>query len=284
MKLSRPDADIFQPEPASIPGDEALARTTHLCVIAHQDDIEINAYPGVAECYGRTDRFFTGVVVTNGAGSPRTGSYANHTDAQMREVRREEQRAAARLGKYNLQLQLAHPSADVKQSGHPGVRADLTAIFAACQPEVVYLHQPADKHDTHVAVLLRCLEALRSLPAARRPLRVLGVEAWRGLDWLGDHEKVPLDTSGQPQLAGGLIRVFDSQIAGGKRYDVAAIGRRQANATFHTSHATDRFTSIAWAMDLTPLVADEKLDVADFTLAFVDRLRADVAARIAKLK
>jgi LmbE family N-acetylglucosaminyl deacetylase len=283
MKFSRPDADVFIPEPAGVTPEAALARTTHLCVIAHQDDIEINAYPGVAECYGRPDRFFTGVVVTNGAGSPRSGPYAAFTDVQMQAVRREEQRAAARLGKYNLQLQLAHPSADVKQPGHAGVRADLAAIFAACRPEVVYLHQPADKHDTHVAVLLRCLEALRALPAAQRPRRVLGVEAWRGLDWLGDNEKVPLDCSAHPELAVPLMRVFDSQIAGGKRYDLAAMGRREANATFHSSHATDKFTSVAWAMDLTPLVADEKLSVADFALGTVDRLRADVAARIAKL-
>ena len=64
MKLSRPDADIFTPD-GSDPA-KALARTTHLCVTAHQDDIEINAYPGIAECYGKADRFFTGVTVTNG--------------------------------------------------------------------------------------------------------------------------------------------------------------------------------------------------------------------------
>lgn len=283
MKFSRPDADVFLPSPEGLTPEAALARTTHLCVIAHQDDIEINAYPAVAECYGRPDRFFTGVVVTNGAGSPRTGTYAVFTDAQMQEARREEQRVASRLGQYNLQLQLGHPSADVKQSGHAGVRADLSAIFSACQPAVVYLHQPTDKHDTHVAVLLRCLEALRSLPRAHRPRRVLGVEAWRGLDWLGDNEKVPLDCSEQPQLASELIRIFDSQISGGKRYDIAALGRRQANATFHTSHATDKYTSIAWAMDLTPLVADEKLDVADFALGAVERLRTDVATRLKRL-
>ena len=283
MKFSRPDADIFQPDPKNVSAEAALARTTHLCVIAHQDDIEINAYPGVAECLGRDDRFFTGVVVTNGAGSPRAGSFASYSDAKMQEVRREEQRAAARLGKYNLQLQLAHPSADVKTPGNAGVRADLGAIFSACRPEVVYLHQPMDKHDTHVAVLLRCLEALRSLPAAQRPRRVLGLEAWRGLDWLSDNEKVALDCSPNPQLAADLIKVFDSQISGGKRYDVAALGRRQANATFHTSHATDQFTSIAWAIDLSPLVADEKLSVAEFALGTIDRLRADVAARLGRL-
>lgn len=264
--------------------DAALARTTHLCVIAHQDDIEINAYPAVAECYGRADRFFTGVVVTNGAGSPRSGPFASYTDEQMKAVRVEEQREAARLGKYNLQLQLAHPSADVKKSGNPGVLADLTAIFSACRPEVIYLHQPLDKHDTHVAVLLRCLEALRSLPAAQRPKRVLGVEAWRGLEWLLDDAKVPLDCSAHPELAVPLMQVFASQIAGGKRYDVAAIGRREANATFHTSHATDKFSSVAWALDLTPLVADGKLSVEDFSLSLIDRVRNDVAERLKKLR
>ena len=83
MKLSRPDSDVFLPEvSAGLTPAAALARTTHLCVIAHQDDIEINAYPAVAECYGRTDKFFTGVVMTNGAGSARTGKYGHVTDAQ----------------------------------------------------------------------------------------------------------------------------------------------------------------------------------------------------------
>jgi LmbE family N-acetylglucosaminyl deacetylase len=182
-----------------------------------------------------------------------------------------------------LQLQLAHPSADVKLPGDAGVYADLRMIFAACRPGVVYLHQPADKHDTHVAVLLRCLEAMRSLPAAQRPPRVLGVEAWRGLDWLMDDEKVALDCAAHPELALKIMQVFESQIEGGKRYDRAAVGRRQANATFHTSHATDKFTEVAWAMDLTPLVADEKLSVKDFTLARVDRLRNDISGRLAKL-
>ncbi|MFI5356192.1 MAG: PIG-L deacetylase family protein [Opitutales bacterium] len=281
MRFTQTQADCYTPDGAN--PEAALARTTHLCVIAHQDDIEINAYPAVAECYGRPGRFFTGVTVTNGSGSPRSGPFAQYTDEQMQAVRREEQREAARLGQYNLQIQLAHPSATVKQPRQPAVLADLAAIFAACRPQVVYLHQPLDKHDTHVAVLLRCLEAIRSLPRAQRPGRVLGVEAWRGLDWLLDDEKVALDCSAHPDLALKLMQVFASQIAGGKRYDVAAIGRRQSNATFHSSHATDQFTEIAWALDLTPLVLDDKLSVAAFAQARIERLRADVTARLAKV-
>ena len=283
MRFSHPAADVFVP--AGGDAADALARVTHLCVAAHQDDIEILAYDGICDCLDRPDRrAFGGVIVTNGAGSPRAGAYAEFTDEQMQAVRREEQRQAARLGGYAIQLQLAHPSADVKKPGHPGVAADLAAIFSGCAPEVVYLHQPADKHDTHVAVFLRCLEALRALPPEKRPRRVLGGEVWRDLDWLVDADKVALDSGRRPALAAELLRIFDSQVGGGKRYDLAALGRRLAHATFHTSHATDGFAGITWAMDLTPLVADPSLDVAQFTLAYLDRLRADVAARLARFR
>jgi len=281
MTFSHPDADVFVPN-----GDDPLAalrRTTHLCVAAHQDDIEIMAYAGIADCYANDHRHFTGVVVTNGAGAPRSGAYARYSDAEMLRVRREEQRAAARLGRYNLQLQLAHASVAVKQPRSPEVLADLQQIFRECVPAVVYLHQPADKHDTHIAVFLRSLEAIRELPPDRRPASVLGCEVWRDLDWLVDADKVALDASAHPELARDLLRVFDSQISGGKRYDEATLGRRSAHATFHTSHATDKLTAITWAIDLTPLVRDVTLAPRDFVQSHIERFRADVVARLSRL-
>src|SRR5690606_31522355 len=71
MKLSKPKADIFIPDSASI--EKALARTTHVAIGAHQDDLEFFAYHGIIECYGRNDRWFTGITCTDGAGSSRTG-------------------------------------------------------------------------------------------------------------------------------------------------------------------------------------------------------------------
>lgn len=280
MIFSQPAADAYVPDGRPVAG--ALKRTTHLCLAAHQDDIEIMVHEAIAGCQGRRDRGFTGVVVTDGAGSPRTGRFAKYTDEQMKAVRREEQRRAAKLGQYAAVIQLAHPSATVKNPKIEIVRADLRAILAACRPEVVYLHNPADKHDTHVAVFLRCLEALRALPKSRRPKRVLGCEVWRNLDWLVDTDKVLLNDSARPALAAKLIGAFQSQIAGGKRYDLAIAGRRLANATFHTSHATDVASAVTWAMDLTPLVQDEKLSAEKFTLAHLDRLRADVRSRMRK--
>jgi hypothetical protein len=179
------------------------------------------------------------------------------------------------LGRYAIQLQLAHPSRVVKSPGDPGVASDLDLIFGGCAAQVVYLHNPADKHDTHVAVFLRCLEALRRLPPARRPRRVLGCEVWRDLDWLVDADKVALDAGRHPALALDL-----PQVAGGKRYDLATIGRRQAHATFHTSHATDRMAGITWAMDLTPLVQDPTLCPEAYTLGYLARLQSDVRDRI----
>lgn len=281
MKFSHPAADIFLPD-ASLTAEAALARTTHLCVAAHQDDIEIMAYHGIAECFGRADQWFSGVVVTNGAGSPRSGVYANYTDAQMQDVRRQEQRKAALVGEYSIQLQLAHPSSAVKDRTNAAVQADLATIFSTARADVVYLHQPADKHDTHIGVLAHSLAALRRLPADQRPKRVLGCEVWRDLDWLVDADKQVLDAGRFPNLAMALVGVFDSQITGGKRYDLATAGRRVAHATYHTSHATDQFQGITWAMDLTPLVNDPSLSLADYTLGYVERLKQDIAARLAK--
>ncbi len=281
MKFSRPNADIYVPETAVSP-EVALARTTHLCVGAHQDDIEIMAYHGIADCFGRTDKWFTGVVVTNGAGSPRSGVYANHTDTEMQAVRTREQRKAAYVGEYSLQLQLAHPSSAVKNPDEAGVKDDLTTIFTAASAEVVYLHQPADKHDTHIAVLAHCLAALRAMPAEKRPKRVLGCETWRDLDWMCDADKQLLDVGAYPNLAASLVGVFDSQISGGKRYDLATAGRRLAHATYHTPHATDKYQGLTWAMDLTPLIHDARLSVRDYTSAYVERFRQDVDDRLAK--
>jgi len=281
MKLSHPDADVFVPD-SNLAPELALARTTHLCVGAHQDDIEIMAYPGIAECFGRDDQWFSGVVVTNGAGSPRTGLYAEYTDTEMLTVRRREQRKAAYVGDYSIQLQLGHPSAAVKQPGHAAVQEDLGIIFATAAADVVYLHQPADKHDTHVAVLAQCIQALRALPADRRPRKVLGCEVWRDLDWMLDSDKQVLDAGAYPNLAASLIGVFDSQISGGKRYDLATAGRRIAHATYHTAHATDKLSGITWAMDLTPLIADPTLSLTAFTVTLLERFQQDVVSRLAK--
>src|SRR6266542_3204183 len=101
MKFHNTSADFFVPD--GVEAEAALARTTHLCISAHQDDIEIMAYHGIAECFGQKEKWFTGVVVTNGAGSPRSGIYGDYTDEEMQKVRIVEQRKAAYGCEYGCQ-------------------------------------------------------------------------------------------------------------------------------------------------------------------------------------
>lgn len=281
LSFSRPAADVYVPN-----GDNpitALSRVTHLAIGAHQDDLEIMAYAGIAECHQRTDKRFGGVVVTDGGGSPRLGAYGEYSDEEMKAVRLLEQRKAAMVGDYAIQIQLAHPSAAVKDAKRPEPVEDLARILAGCRPRTVYLHNPADRHDTHIAVLRCCLAALRRLPPNERPAQVYGCEVWRDLDWADGQDVVALPADRMPHLAAALVGLFDSQIAGGKRYDLATAGRRLANATYRQSHHTDDCPALTLAMDLTPLVRDDSLDLETFTLRAVDRFRADVQDRLRRL-
>jgi LmbE family N-acetylglucosaminyl deacetylase len=278
MQFHNAGADFFVPD--GLAPEAALARTTHLCISAHQDDIEIMAYHGVAQCFGRADRWFTGVVVTNGAGSPRAGIYGGYTDAEMQKVRIAEQRKAAYVGEYACQIQLGFPSAEVKDRAGTAVVDDLARILRAARPEVVYLHNLADKHDTHIAVALRAVAALRAVRAETKPQRVYGCEVWRDLDWMVDEDKQILPASDRSNIAAALVGVFDSQVTGGKRYDLATAGRRLAHATYFASHGTDEESALNFAMDLTPLVDQPELPVAEYILGFVERFRADVAKRL----
>lgn len=278
MNLHHPTASLFIPD--SLPETDALARITHLGIGAHQDDLEFMAFHGILTCFASTGKWFGGVTCTNGAGSSRTGPYADFTDAHMMSIRRHEQNTAAVIGGYAAMIQLDHPSGVVKSPTVLDLKNDLKAILAASLPEVVYTHNPADKHDTHIGVTIAALQAMREMPREQRPRQVIGCEVWRNLDWLPDDQKVLMDVSGRDNLAAALNGVFDSQIAGGKRYDLAIHGRRAANATFFDSHSTDQATQVIFGMDLTPLVADDTLDIAAFTGALILRFQQDVAEKL----
>ena len=158
----------------------------------------------------------------------------------MRLVRFKEQKKAAVVGEYAAQVLLDYPS-----SSHQRRRPTRSRwkTWPRCSPpparRCVYTHNLADKHDTHVAVALRVIAAIRSLPEADRPRQLYGCEVWRDLDWMMDGDKVAFDVSAHENLQAALLGVFDSQICGGKRYDLASMGRRRANATYFASHGVD---------------------------------------------
>ncbi len=282
MKFNLETAEVFVPD--GLPVEAALRRTTHLCIAAHQDDIEIMAAQPILECFQQDERWFTGVVVTDGRGSPRSGLYARYDDEQMREVRFKEQRKAAAVGEYAAQVMLDYPSRVIKDGSQRSAIEDISGLLRACRPQVVYTHNLADKHDTHVAVALRVVEAARSLAPAERPQRLYGCEVWRGLDWLMDADKVMMDLSNQESLQAALLGVFDSQISGGKRYDLASLARRRANATYSESHQVDAFTGLSFAMDLTPLMDADGISPDEWVQTFIQRFAQDVTGRIQRLR
>lgn len=275
MKLHQSNADLFIPDGRDV--SCALARTTHLGIGAHQDDLEIMAYSAIEGCYQREDQWFGGVVITDGAGSARKGPYANFSDDDMRKVRIAEQRKAAALGEYGFVAQLGHPSAALRENPGPAVE-DIERILRASQPREVFVHNPADKHPTHIRCLKATVAALRRLAPQARPEKLYGVEVWRDLDWMEDSTKVVLRTDRRPNLAHALMALFDSQISGGKRYDLAVPGRRLANATFFEAHQVDAVESAAFAMDLSALLRDDDLTLETVVGEHLDRFREQVLA------
>jgi LmbE family N-acetylglucosaminyl deacetylase len=258
LKLSRPAGEVFIPDGAS--WEAASTRVTHLVVAAHADDVEIMAWHALLHAKG-----LAAVIVTGGS-----------------DTRLHEQKRAASLGGYAAVIWLDHASAEVKRGPHAALASDLSEVLSAIRPRWVYTHNPADRHDTHVAVAVHAVQALRANPASVE--RVLGCEVWRALDWLQPQDKVKLDVSSVEKRAMPLIGVFESQIGGGKRYDLAAAGRKRANATFLDPYAPDPATAMEYAMDLTPLVRDPTLDIARWTAELVERFARDVEARLSAWK
>ena len=276
--FAQPNSEVYIPD-RSDPAD-ALARTTYLCIAAHQDDIEIMAVEGILRAYENPELHFTGCVVTDGHGSPRAGKFANVSDDEMALIRVEEQREAARIGKYSAQVFLGYPSSEVKKGGNQALKEDLKNLIRQTRPEVLYTHNLADKHATHVGVLMRVLEALRELEPEELPAKLIGCEVWRNLDWLSDEKKVVMDTSENKELQAQLVDVFVSQVQGGKNYTDAILGRRAANATFFASHATDKATGLSFGMDMTPLMMDKDFDPSEFVKGFLQDFQENVAGLI----
>lgn len=279
MKFINTGADAYIPDGSNL--ETALKRTNGGCVGigAHQDDLEIFAMHGIGQCYGRTERMFTGITVSNGAGSVRKGNYAALSDEQMVAKRHEEQQKAAAAGKYSAQFQLHYNSRDIKGANPlkgAALAEEIHQILLLARPETVYAHNPFDKHETHVAVLRATLQALRKLPPGQQPKHFYGCEVWRGLDWLPETLKVYLDVSPYKDLQEKLINCHDSQIAGSKNYTQATLGRELANATYADSYAFDTAEAVTYAIDLMPFLKQPQLTLEEFTQrctdAFADQI------------
>lgn len=266
-----------------IPNNAKRAPIARLAIAAHQDDVEIMAYSAIADCFNNASEGFCAVITSDGAGSARSSVYQNYTDQQISTIRANEQKQAAQIGQYQLLHLLNYPSSQIQDPQDSKIINDYLNILNDTKPRIIYTHNLADKHPTHQAVAIKTIQAIRLMDKSTRPSKVLGVEVWRGLDWLNNDQKVLLDCSQHPDLEQQLLKVFDSQISGGKRYDLAVIGRRRANAVFLESHNIDQYQKLNIAMDLTPLILDDNLDICDYVLSFINDFKKSVKDSIKKI-
>ncbi len=279
MRFKNLGAELYIPDGLEVKA--ALARTTHLGIAAHADDLEIFAYDGILQCFQKSEVWFTGVVLTDGRGSTRDGDYQNYTNDKFCELRKLEQKKAAVIGEYAAQFLLNYRSETIKDVMEDDFVDELQQILSLTQPRVVYTHSLTDQHETHVAVALNVIRALRELPTQLQPEVCYGGEVWGGLDWLPKQYQVVFDLSAHENLAHSLLGIFDSQLAG-KRYDLAVAGRRRAHATFMKSDQSDQASSIGYALDLTPLIKQPQIEIADYIGQLIRDFESEIMTKIKK--
>ena len=259
-----------------LPKNRKPGKVKYLCICAHQDDNEIMAVDGILKGYYSRKYSFALVVTADGGGSARTGEFKDYTDEMMKKVRIEEQKEASEIGRYNSLYLLNYSSKEIKEKENDSIVNDYLEIIKELKPQVIYTHSILDKHPTHVGVVLKVIKVLRSLPKEEQPKLFYGCEVWRGLDWIDDNKKIGFDVSRNEKLQKKLLNVFRSQIAGGKAYTKASIGRRYANATYFQSHSVDTYKMISYGIDLKPLLKNPDLSVKEYALSFVDDLRNEI--------
>ena len=269
MKFNNDRSVLFIPG-----GKEELEKVTDLGIGAHPDDLEFMTWRGILAGVVDSQRAFMGITLTDGGGSSRTGPYANCSDEGMKKIRLREQKNAACVGNYVALAALGYTSGEVKKRER-AVKDDLRNLVLASRPDFVYTHNLADRHLTHLATASLVIEVLREVREIYRPQKLYGCEVWRSLDWLAKEDRLIFDVGARPSLSMSLMGLYDSQISGGKGYDKATFGRRQANATYNDAYAPDESQLLELAMDMTALIDDPQLSLEDFLAKKIEHFKEE---------
>lgn len=276
MKWNHPASTAFVQAGQAL--EEALGKTTHLGIGAHPDDLEFMGWHPILQCLGSDAHHLTGVIVSDGRSSPRSGMYARYSDEEMVQVRLREQQHAAVSGEYAAAISLMYEETGPVMGGQErqSLLDDLRQIVSLTRPRVIFTHNLCDRHPHHIVVVLAVVEALRGLDPEFHPQEFYGGEVWRSLDWMNPGDRLHFDVSEHQNLTTALMGVYDSQITGGKRYDQATAGRKKANATYCDPLRTDSATALEYAMDLMPLLRNPALEPADYAAGLIENFLQDV--------
>jgi LmbE family N-acetylglucosaminyl deacetylase len=245
--------------PQGLDPNEARARTRILAIGAHPDDLEFMCLEPIARSLSHGS--FGGLIVSSGSGSIRSPQHAQLSSADYSELRWSEQKEAARIGNYSFVDSLNLDSGPLRSpEGFEELVGKLKNYLLGFELDEIYLHQPFDRHPTHVRSCFAALEALRRLPQPKRPAHVFGCEVWRNIDWIPASKKT-LRPLGQKELElqVRLAQVFESQAdpMSAKNYVQALVGRKTANAVFQEGLTRDAGIAQEVYFDLNNWVKSE---------------------------
>ena len=277
MNFEHPDARVFVPDRS--PENIALSRTTHLGIGAHPDDLEFFGWHPILECFQDKNLWYSGVIASDGRSCPRAGQYASFSDEEMVKVRFKEQQHAAVTGEYSALVHLLHSETGEVMGGSPRpLVEDLKRVIEASRPNHIITHNLADSHPHHLVVCMSAITALRELEY--RPQSFYGGEIWRGLDWMTTVDKLVFDVSDHQNLSNALMGVYDSQITGGKRYDLATAGRKRANATYYDPLRSDTTSALEYGMNLMPLLLHPHLNPDEYVASLIANFQKEITGRL----
>ncbi len=276
MKFVNPSASVHHITSSGNPlsGENPILPSRILGVGAHQDDLEFMCFNAISD--GREAGGFSGVILTNGSGSTRNPEHEPLSPEKYSLVRNREQIKAANIGGYRQIIQLNHPSVDVKMANPKEAIQEMFEILTEMRPQIIYTHNPFDKHLSHIATLNVVVKAILEMPLIDRPKQLFGCEVWRGLDWLPSKFKLvwPIDDSGA--LRDQLTQCFPSQSGRSKNYAQAIKGRRQCNATFLDGYQKDQFQHAEYGIDLGVLIGEKPKSLASFCEEVLEEFQQEI--------
>lgn len=261
---------------------DACQKTTHLAIGAHQDDVEIMAMSGILECFGISHNWFSSVTLSTGTGKNRKDIYRTLSDDELKDVRVEEQKKAAIIGNYAVSISMKYQTQEIRMLDSNALE-DIKSIILMMKPRIIFMHSPFDNYDTHVAACILTLKALQEVREEYIPERLLGCEVWGSLDWLPTKFKVYLPVQDRENIINACMGVYDSQIYGGKRYDLGVNSRLQSNAVFSLDSKYGYEKKVAFAINLKPLIWKDLNGVLDFIDVVIDSYRKDVLFNLKKI-
>ena len=168
MELFNKNAEIYVPD--GVINEKALRRTTHMAIGAHQDDIEIMAYDGILKClWPKRPLVFCRDCNKWRKEAAVMANISIQAIPKCRQFEPKNKKKRQIMVNMVALFFLNYSSSDIKNPKNRNFIEDIKQLIIMAKPEVIYTHNLADKHDTHVSTAVKVIQALRELDKSLLP-------------------------------------------------------------------------------------------------------------------